>query len=81
MKEMQKSVEKLSLNVIRRMKISLKVNDLDLPKMAQIMFLIRWCNLIGFSCMEECFIPRNQIWKLGYQAVGLQKIGQMSKKL
>jgi hypothetical protein len=29
------------------------------------MFLIRWCNLTGFSYMRECLILRNQIWKNG----------------
>jgi hypothetical protein len=42
-----------------------KGDQLDLPKMGQIMFLIRWCYLTGFSCMGESFILRNQIWKNG----------------
>jgi hypothetical protein len=57
MGQMQKKVQKLDLNVFRRLKISLKVNDfffvwafskgdhLDLPKMGQIIFLIICCNL------------------------------------
>jgi hypothetical protein len=34
-----------------------------IQKMGQIMFLIRWCYLTGFSCMGEYFILRNKIWK------------------
>jgi hypothetical protein len=52
-------------------KLKLKANDfffskndqLDLPKLRQIMFLIRWCNLTWFLCIEVCFELRNQIWK------------------
>jgi hypothetical protein len=47
MGQMQKNVQKLSLNVFRRLKIVI----FHLPKM----FLIRWCNLTGFSCMGEIF--------------------------
>jgi hypothetical protein len=60
------------------LKISLKVSDfftkghqLVLPKMGQIMFLIRWCNLTEFSFMRESFILKYQILKMGYQAGGL----------
>jgi hypothetical protein len=42
-----------------------KSDQLDFPKMGQVLYLIRWCNLIGFSCMGEGFILRNQIWKTG----------------
>jgi hypothetical protein len=40
-----------------------KGDQLHLPKMGQTRFLIRWCKLIGFSCVGESFILRNEIWK------------------
>jgi hypothetical protein len=42
-----------------------QVDQLDLAKMRQKMFLIKWCNFTGFSCMEESFILRNLFWKNG----------------
>jgi hypothetical protein len=54
MGQMQKTFKNFSLNVFRRLKISLKVNNflkgdqLDLEKRGKILFLIRYCNLTGF---------------------------------
>jgi hypothetical protein len=48
-------------------------DQLDLSKIKQTMFLIRWCNLTWLSCMGESFI-------LSYQAGGLEKVGQIFKK-
>jgi hypothetical protein len=31
-------------------------DQLDFPKLGRIMFLIRWYNLTGFSCIRESFI-------------------------
>jgi hypothetical protein len=71
--------------VFRRLKISLKVNDffskgdqLDFPKMGRMIFLIRWFNLIGFSCIwEKVLYSEIKFGKMGYQARGHQKIRQI----
>jgi hypothetical protein len=72
---MQKNVEKLNLNVFRRLEISLKVNDFFfqrvtnkiLQKIGQIMFLIRCCfqeDLKGFSKYSN---PRSNLF---YSCIG-----------
>jgi hypothetical protein len=43
------------LNAFWRLKISLEV------KVGQILFLISWCKITGFSCIVESFIMKNQI--------------------
>jgi hypothetical protein len=49
MGRMQKKIRlKLSLNVFEGKRFS-KGDQQDFPKMGQIMFLIRWCSLTGFS--------------------------------
>jgi hypothetical protein len=53
--------------------------DQHLPKMGQTRFLIRWCKLIGLSCVGESFILRNQIWKNGLSS-GFTKNRTKSKK-
>jgi hypothetical protein len=43
------------------------------------MFLIRWCNLTGFSYLGDSFILRNQFGKMSYQAGAQLKLGNRLK--
>jgi hypothetical protein len=44
-----------------------KGDQLDHPEMGHIMLLIRWCNIIGFSCMR---LPSGEkIVKIGFKLV------------